>query len=315
MDKKRISEIKPGEIINNVFVVKIKKGVQPYANGYSFTLILSDDTGKTVNYKYWGGSDEKKVRELYETIKPDSAVLVQGKSGEYNNKLQITTNEPHTIRVVEGFGFVKPPKKDVEKMYGELLDAIARVEDPQIKQLLQKIFVNQAFAEKFKKHPGAIEIHHNWTGGLLQHTLEVLNYCRMAWHQHKELNKDLLIAGALLHDVGKLDEIEVTSRIKGSEKGQLIGHLVLSAVRVSEETRNLDEDLRNKILHMIVSHHGKPEYGSPKPPMFPEALVVYYADEMSSKIVEMTEFVQDARQDTEDAFMYNRRYSKNILLK
>ncbi|MBR9679075.1 MAG: HD domain-containing protein [Nanoarchaeota archaeon] len=314
--KKRISEIKIGEIINNFFVVKIKKGIQPYANGFSFTLLLSDETGKTVNYKYWGGTSEEKIKLIYDSIKPDSIVHVQGKAGEYNNKTQITTNEPYTIKVVHnGLEFIKPAKKDLEKMWNELLNTISKVENPEIKKLLQKTFLNQEFAEKFKKHPGAIEIHHNWIGGLLQHTLEVLNYCKMAWHQHPELNKDLLIAGALLHDIGKLEELEVTSRIKGSKKGQLISHLVLSAIKVNEEMRELNDDLKNKILHMIVSHHGKPEYGSPKPPMFPEALVVYYADEMSSKTSEMIEFIKDAKQDTEDDFMYSRRHNKNVLLK
>jgi 3'-5' exoribonuclease len=92
---------------------------------------------------------------------------------------------------------------------------------------------------------------------------------------------------------------------------------VLSAVEVSKrmDAAGLSEDLRNKILHMIVSHHGKKEYGSPKEPMFPEAVVLYYADELSSKTSEMIEFVKDARQDTEDDFMYHRRYGRNILLK
>ena len=126
-----------------------------------------------------------------------------------------------------------------------------------------------------------------------------------------------LIAGALLHDIGKLEEIEVTSRIKGTKKGQLAGHLVLSAIFVSKKCDEIemDDEIKNKLLHMIVSHHGKSEYGSPKEPMFPEALVVYYSDELSSKVAEMLGFVESAKSETEDDFMYHPRNKKNILLR
>jgi len=122
-------------------------------------------------------------------------------------------------------------------------------------------------AKKFKQHPASIEIHHNWISGLLQHTLEVLNYCVSSANMFPDLNKDLLITGALLHDIGKLDELVVSSRVKGSIKGQLVGHLALGLIYVSnkiDEIDGFDENLKNKVLHMITSHHGKIEYGSPK---------------------------------------------------
>ena len=143
-----------------------------------------------------------------------------------------------------------------------------------------------------------------------------MNYCRLSWDYFPQLNKDLLIAGALLHDIGKLEEIGVTSRIKGTNKGQLTGHLILSAIFVSNKCNEfqLDEAIKNKLLHIIVSHHGKLEFGSPKEPMFPEAVAIYYADEMSSKLAEMLEFIEDAKLSTEDDFMFHRRSGKNILL-
>lgn len=149
------------------------------------------------------------------------------------------------------------------------------------------------------------------------HNLEVLEYCKKSWELFPSLNKDILIAGAMLHDIGKLEEVEVTSRIKGTNEGQLLGHLPLSLITVSNECDKLglESSLKTKILHLIASHHGKFENGSPKEPMIPEAVAVYYADELSSKIVEMTEFIERAKQDTEDDFMYNKRGAKNIFLK
>lgn len=321
--KQQISALKEGDIVDDVFVVKIKKGISQYVKGYSFQLLLSDNSGKTIEYKYWGSPDEGKVRALYEPIKEDSVVHVQGMVSTYSGKLQLATNEPFIIEVLnEGQyskeDFVKPAKKDINKMYDGIKQAIEKVEDLNLKKLLENIFNDPEIEKKFKRHPGAIEIHHNWVGGLLQHTEEVLSLCELNLKLFPGLNKDLLIAGALLHDIGKLEELEVTSRIKGTNIGQLTGHLVLGTVYVSkkiDEIDGFDQDLKNKLLHVMVSHHGKNEFGSPKEPMFPEAVAVYYADEMSSKIAEMAEFIKDSKEDTEDNFMYNKRYNRNILLK
>ncbi|MBU3941893.1 MAG: HD domain-containing protein [Nanoarchaeota archaeon] len=308
--------------MDDVFVVKIKKAMSSYAKGFFFQLILSDNSGKTLDYRYWGSQDEKKVRMLYDSIKADSVVHVQGKVSLYSGKLQLTTNEPFIIEPLkedeyDKADFIKPARKDIDDMYSELKSAIADVKNQDIKKLLENIFNDPAMEAKFKEHPGAIEIHHNWIGGLLEHTLEVLKYSILSLKLFTGLDKDLLIAGALLHDIGKLDELEVTSRIKGSDSGQLVGHIVLSTIFVSNEMDKIDfkKELKNKLLHIIVSHHGKTEYGSPKQPMFPEAVVIYYADEMSSKIAEITEFVKDSIEDTEDDFMFHWRKQHNIYLK
>ena len=121
----------------------------------------------------------------------------------------------------------------------------------------------------------------------------------------------------MLHDIGKLEEIEMTTRIKGSRKGQFVGHLGLGIALLAEKLKEsrIDDLLKDKLLHLMASHHGKVEFGSPKEPMIPEALALHYADEMSSKISEMIEFVKANREATEDDFMYHHRNSKNIFLK
>ncbi|MEM4663084.1 MAG: HD domain-containing protein [Candidatus Diapherotrites archaeon] len=300
-----ISELKEGDIVDDVFVVKIKKGFIPYTNGYAFELILSDNSGKSLTCKYWGPKDEKKVRDIYDSIKADSVVRVKGRVTTYKGKLELTANEPDSIEVIdksryEETAFVKISKKDIEKVYAKIMAEIEQLEN-----------------EKIKKHPAAIEIHHNWIGGLLEHTLEVVEICKKVHELYPNMEKDLLVAGALLHDIGKLEEIEVTSRIKGTTKGQLLGHLVLGANIVAKKCDEvmLDEMTKNKLLHIIISHHGKLEYGSPKEPMFPEALAVYYADELSSKIAELCDFVEGAKHDTNDNFMFHDRIKRNILLR
>lgn len=321
--KQPISALSEGDVVDDVFVVKIKKGVTEYTKGYRFNLLLSDNSGKTIEYVYWGGHDEERVRALYDSIKSDSVVRVRARVSSYGGKLQLASNESDIIEVLDeeqycSEDFVKPAKKNVDEMYARLLEVVETVENTHIKKLLESIFTDHSIMEKMKIHPGAISIHHNWIGGLLEHTLEVLDFCELAARKFPKLDRDLLVAGALLHDIGKLEELEVTSRIKGTNAGQLVGHVMLGALYVAgkiDEQEGFDEELKTKILHILVSHHGKNEYGSPKEPMFPEALAVYYADEMSSKLAEMVEFVEDSREDTEDDFMYHRRHQKNIFLK
>lgn len=321
--KQQISVLKEGDLVDDLFVVKIKKGMSGYVKGFRFNLILSDNSGKTLDYVYWGSGDETAVRQIYDSIKSDSVVKIQGKVSSYNEKLQLATNLPFKIEVLqegryEQADFVKPSKKNLDKMYSELVAAVSLVDNPQVKALLSNVFNDAAISERFKRHPGAIEIHHNWIGGLLEHTLEVLRYVQLTLQQFPSLDKDILIAGALLHDIGKLDELAVTSRIKGTNTGQLNGHLVLGMIYVSQkiaEIPGFDNDLRDKLLHILASHHGKTEFGSPKEPMFPEAITVYYADELSSKMSEMTEFIESAREETEDDFMYNKRKGGNVFLK
>jgi len=318
---KKISEFKEGEFVDDIFIVKFKKGINKYANGFYFELILADNSGN-ITYKYWGSNDEAKINALYDSIKPDSIVHVQGKVSLYKDKLQLVTNEPFVFEVLnEGqydkSDFINPPRKDIDLMFKKIIEAINSVKNEKIKKLLYSIFTDREIENRFKTHPGAIEIHHNWIGGLLEHTIEVLEYCEKSFEIFPKLNRDILIAGALLHDLGKLEEIEITSRIKGTNLGQMVGHLTLGAVLVSKKCDELhvEEDIKNKLLHIIVSHHGKLEFGSPKEPMFPEALIIYYADELSSKVSEMLEFIKNAKESTEDDFMFNKRNGKNILLK
>ena len=320
--KNPISTLSEGDKVEDIFVVKIKKGMSPYSKGFYFNLLLSDNSGRTLEYKYWGDKDKKKVKEIYDSIKPDSVVLIKGTVSSYRGKLQMASNNPKDIQVLKKGeynekDFIKPPKRNPDEMYRELLEAKESVKNPKIKKLLTIIFEDPVIEKKFKSHPGGIEIHHNWTGGLLQHSLEVLEYCMLSMKMFPDMDRDLLVAGALLHDIGKLDELVVTSRIKGTNMGQLVGHIVLGCIFVENKINEaeIDGTLKEKILHMMASHHGRLEYGAAKKPMFAEAIVLYYSDEMSSKIAEIGEFVRESREETEDDFMYNRRRGYNMFLK
>lgn len=317
--KQKISSLKEGDKIEDIFVVKIKKSMAPYSKGFYFSLLLSDDSGGNIEYKYWGDSDENEIRNLFKTIKEDSVIKITGMIVSYKNKLQISSDILSELRILKPeeyeADFIRVSKKDIEEMYKILLSKINSIENQSFKKLLLDIF--EEVGEKFKNQAGAISIHHNWRGGLLEHTLEVIGYCERSVEFFSELNRDLLLTGAILHDVGKIEEMEMTTRIKGSQKGQFVGHLVLGLNFVSKklEETGLDEVTKNQILHLLVSHHGKQEYGSPKSPMMPEAVALYYADELSAKISEMLNIVEENRENTEDDFTYSYRKGINIFLR
>jgi len=314
--RKLLDEYKEGEPVDDIFVVKIKKGVSDYSKGFYFALILTDASSKSIDYRYWGGPNEERVKRIYDSIKNDSVIHITGQVSSYQGKMQITSNEVDRIIVLEKGqyleqDFIKKTKKDIDFLKSELDRHIGKVKDEKLNLLLKKIF-HEDLREAFQKHPAAISIHHNWIGGLLEHTLEVLDYCELSKKLYSNLNEDLLVTGALLHDIGKLEEMEMTTRIKGTNPGQFVGHIVLGSITVSEKMKQIgvDPETQNKILHMIVSHHGKIEHGSPKEPMFPEAIALYYADESSTKLNEIFNFIENNKDDTEDEFM--PKWPKNL---
>lgn len=321
--KKPVSELKEGERVEDIFVVKIKRSIRAYAKGFMFSLILSDASGRSVEYIYWGENDEAKVKEIHDAIKMDDVVLVKGYFRIFNDKPGISTNPPDSIRVLDKgeydtAEFIKPAKRPVEQMVEELRNYISSIQNTQVRRVLERVFIeDKQFLEAFKTHPGAIEIHHNWTGGLLQHTLEVARYCELSKGMFPGLDRDIMIAGALLHDIGKMREIEVTTRIKGTLKGQLKGHIPMGFRMLANVMEELgtDEKTADKLLHIVLSHHGSNEFGSPKEPMFSEAVAVYYADEMSSKLSSVVEFINEEKIRTEDDFMYHKFQKRNIYLR
>jgi len=319
--KQPISSLKEGDNVLDIFVVKIKKPVTKYSRGFFFSLILSDSSGGSIEYKYWGGEQEEKVREIFNSISADSVVLIHGKVSSYNNRLDISADASQAIKVLTPdqyeAEFIPGERRDMDEMLKAFEEKLESIADDNIKKFMHSIFDDE-IKKKFKEHPGAIQIHHAWKGGLIQHVLEVIEYCEVAVRVNPSLSRDLLIVGAALHDIGKLEDLEVTSRIKGSRKGQLIGHLALGLISLGEklkEDTGLDGLTKEKILHLVVSHHGKKEYGSPLEPMLPEAVVLSFADDLSCKLTEIMEFIDENKEVTEDDFMFNYKHKKNILLR
>lgn len=314
--KQFIKDFKKDDIINDIFVVKFKKPVEQYKNGYKFELRLADSS-KEIMFKYWGPDDETKVKMLYELIEKNDVVHAQGRINEWNNRLEISAGGMHEIKVLKQEeydirDFIRKSEKDPSEMWEEFIGYVDSIKNTEMKKVVDHFFKDEKFAHKFKESPAAMYIHHGWINGLLEHTLEVCQICENICKVHCKLNRDLVIGGALLHDIGKLKEFKVKTSINVSTEGMLIGHVTIGADMLNKAMDKLgtEEEFRMKLIHIMITHMG--EYGSNKTPAFPEALAVNYADQLNGNIIHMLGLMEDA--NTDDDYIYNKDFG-NIYLK
>jgi 3'-5' exoribonuclease len=172
-------------------------------------------------------------------------------------------------------------------MRSELREFIASLTDEHLQKLLQSLFEDDSIWQQFAETPGGKLWHHPYLGGLAEHTLSLAKLCDLLAAHYKQLNRDLLIAGALLHDIGKIEELETKTGIDYSIEGRLLGHITIGALFVEKSVEQIEgfpEELRRQLLHLILSHQGEGTMGSPVKPMTPEALALHYADDLDSKL-------------------------------
>jgi 3'-5' exoribonuclease len=175
-------------------------------------------------------------------------------------------------------------------MYATLVDRLRRVPEGPLRVLLLSILEDPSMAEKYKSAPAAMSYHHAFLGGLLEHALSLVQLGDQVCDHYEFLRRDLLLAGLVLHDLGKIEELSFSRGFRYSTRGQLLGHISIGLEMVQEKIRQIPDfpaELKDQIEHIILSHHGKVEFGSPKEPMFPEALLVHFLDEIDSKLEAM----------------------------
>jgi len=315
---KKLSDLKPFDEVHGRYVVKFKKPVQRYAKGYRFELRIGDTSCERM-LKFWGPENERAVRELYESIPKGGVIEVRGQANVFQDRLEITVNELDGIKVLspeeyEAKEFVKISERDREEMKKELLELIEEVKDAEYRRVLDSFFSDEKFLDLFTFAPAALYKHHNWIGGLVEHTLNVANICKKVLSHYPTLDKDLVLTGALLHDIGKVREFEIGTSITVSREGMLLGHVVLGLQMLAEKLNSVEisKEKKLKLMHMLESHHGQEEYGSPKVPAFPEALLLHFVDYLDSSVSLMERVRRTA--ETEDDFFYTKDFG-NVYLR
>ena len=290
MKKQFVGELRDGDRVDSHFGVAKKEAPRTYKNGYSFVLKISDRTGE-IELKYWGGSNETEVNQVYRSFDEGDVIEVtNGRVSSYLNKPQVSINPPAgRISKSGGHGakdFLKASTRDIGEMKAELVSAIEGIVDSDTKRLLTSFVEDAEFFSRYAQAPAAKTHHHNYAGGLLEHVLDLVLLANGVVAVHPELDRDLLVAGCILHDIGKVVEYKIGATIGFTREGELLGHISIGYKMVADRMERLGtpEILRQKILHMILSHHGKQEWGSPVVPKFPEAVALHHIDNISAKV-------------------------------
>ena len=309
---KYIRDYKEGDRMFDIYLCKHKQSAVT-KNGKPYeTVILQDKTG-TIDAKVWDPNNAG-ISE-FDTL---DYIEVYGDVNSFQGALQVNVKR---IRVChEGeydpADYLPVSKKNIDEMYKELLGLIGRTENEYLKKLLESFFVeDEAFIRAFRTSSAAKTVHHGFVGGLLEHTLSVAKLCEYFCKTYPILKRDLLIAAALCHDIGKTKELSLFPENDYTDDGQLLGHIVMGAEMVGEKARQIPgfpPVLEAELKHCILAHHGEYEYGSPKKPALIEAAALNLADNAAAKLETFSEALQGA---TGYGWLgYNRLFESNIRL-
>jgi len=309
-----ISDLQPGTEIEESFVVRSKDVRQRRGGGPFLAGTLGDKTGE-VAALVW-----ENVEQLGKILEVGSVVTVKGQVQRYNNRLQIVIRRAVAVPAdkIEEELYVRSSSVDADLLWQRLTALVEGVENEHLRQLLFRVISDPEVADRFRISPAARGMHHAFRSGLLEHTVSMATV-GLELARHYALNADLVVAGCILHDLGKIWELDISSSIEYTDEGRLLGHLTMEVLfvdRLISEMSAFPDETRRQLLHILLAHHGRYEYGSPRRPKTPEALVVHMVDLLDSKMAGMMEAI-NADGDPEaawspyskilDRFIYRRR--------
>lgn len=306
-----IDTFREGMHIADVYLCKNKQ-IALTKNGKEYgNLVMQDKTG-TIDAKIWDlGSPGVGKFETMDYVHVEADVTLFQNSFQLNVRRIRRAQEGEYVEA----DYLPMSKKDIKKMYEELLGYIRSVKNPYLQKLLCGYFVeNAAFAKAFQFHSAAKTVHHGFVGGLLEHTLSVTRLCDYYAGYYPMINRDLLLTAAIFHDIGKTRELSRFPENDYTDDGQLLGHIIIGTEMVGESIRSIPgfpEKLATELKHCILAHHGELEYGSPKKPALLEALALNFADNTDAKMETMIEALQSGGEN-KGWLGYNRLLESNI---
>jgi 3'-5' exoribonuclease len=280
-----VADLTPGTRLETTFLVQSKERKTASTGKPYLDLELRDASG-VIRAKVWD------CDRLDQDFEVEDFVLVQGHVEAYRGTSQIVVNAIRRCadQEIDPRDYFPRSSREPEEMYAELVGRLERMPEGPLRTVLLAVIQDPEIAAKFKFAPAAMSFHHAYLGGLLEHVLSLIQLGDQISDHYGSLHRDLVLAGLVLHDLGKIEELNYLRSFRYTTRGQLVGHIALALGIVREKLRaipDFPDALRDQIEHIILSHHGKLEFGSPREPMFPEALVVHYLDDLDSKLESM----------------------------
>ncbi|MBW1997302.1 MAG: HD domain-containing protein [Deltaproteobacteria bacterium] len=305
-----IKDIKEDDQVQGLYLVKAKRTSLTRKGDAYLSLILGDRTGE-MEARVW-----ERAKEFSALFKEGQVIHIQGYASSYRDQVQITIAE---LSLPEGRVspdlFLETSKRGPGEMLKDMRETLRPIREPALRGLVDRFLSDNGFMSRFKEAPAAKNFHHSYLGGLLEHTLSVCKMCRSVADHYAELDRDLLLAGGFLHDIGKVREMKYEYHIDYTDEGRLLGHIILGIIMLDQKLEGLKRfpgDIKLRLKHMIISHHGEFEFGSPKRPKFLEAYALHLVDDLDAKMNGLGRFME--RDQKEGAWTeFNRLFERYFL--
>jgi len=282
------------KIITSTFVV-VTKQIKPKKTGDPYLALTLGDRSGQLEAKMWDN-----VEEVLEAFEQDDFLKVKGLINKYKQRFQLTIHKLRKLgdSEIEYADYLPKTTKDIDELWRTLASFVATFENPHLKALVVAFLSDPEVSAAYRSAPAAKTLHHACIGGLLDHVVSLFRSCDLISRNYPQVNRDLLLTGAFLHDIGKIHELTYNRSFTYTTKGQLLGHMIIELEMLQAKLAHLPgfpAELKTMIEHLIISHHGEYEFGSPKLPMFPEALMLHYLDDLDSKMEAMrVQFERDS---------------------
>jgi 3'-5' exoribonuclease len=274
------------KIVTSNFVV-VSKQIKPKKSGEPYLALTLGDRSGHLEAKMWDN-----VEEVLNAFEQDDFLKVKGLVNKYKNRFQLTIHKLRKLgeSEIEFSDYLPKTTRNIDELWQTLTDFVSSFRDPHLKSLVQAFMSDPEIATAYRNAPAAKTLHHAYIGGLLDHVVSLFRSCDLVCRNYPQVNRDLLLTGAFLHDIGKIHELTYNRSFSYTTRGQLLGHMIIELEMLQAKLVLFPEfpaELKTLIEHLIISHHGEYEFGSPKLPMFPEALLLHYMDDLDSKMEAM----------------------------
>ena len=274
------------KVITSTFVV-VAKQIKPKKTGEPYLALTLGDRSGQIEAKMWDN-----VEEVLEAFEQDDFLKVKGLLNKYKQRFQLTIHKLRKLgeSEIEFADYLPKTTKDIDQLWQTLTTFVSAFQNPHLKSLVQSFMADPEIAAAYRNAPAAKTLHHAYIGGLLDHVVSLFRSCDLVCKNYPQINRDLLLTGAFLHDIGKIYELTYNRSFSYTTKGQLLGHMIIELEMLQAKLAlqpDFPEELKTLVEHLIISHHGQYDFGSPKLPMFPEALMLHYLDDLDSKMEAM----------------------------
>jgi 3'-5' exoribonuclease len=297
MSRRFVSQLGQKEVVEQVFLA-CNKQLRPNRNGNLYLQMQLADRSGAVNAMLWNATET-----IYKGFDNGDYVHVCGTAQLYNGEMQVIATSVRRVPPsdVQEEDFIRVTNRQIDQLAARFIELARSVKHPHLRNLVECFLADEPFMRKFTAAPAAVKHHHAYRGGLLEHVVNMMEVVRRIADLYPQIDAELLLVGVFLHDVGKIDELAYERDFAYTDEGQLIGHLVMAVGLLSDKVREaqrlsgeaIPDELVLRLKHMIVSHHGNYEFGSPKLPMTLEAVALHYLDNLDAKIHSLDQLMRE----------------------